>query len=45
MDDKDAGAQQNEQNLECRPPLQADLVNLCDQLNRVQVQIVKETAS
>lgn len=34
MDDQDAGAEQPSKNLECRPPVQADLVSLCRELNQ-----------
>ena len=34
MDDQDAGSQQPAENLISRPPTEADLVNLCRELNR-----------
>lgn len=34
MDDQDAGAERDGQNLECRPPVEADVVALCRELNR-----------
>ena len=34
MDDQNAGAQQPAENLISRPPTEADLVNLCRELNR-----------
>jgi hypothetical protein len=34
MDDQNAGAEQSPENLISRPPLQADLVNLCRELNQ-----------
>lgn len=34
MDDQNAGAQRDVRNLECRPPLQADLAALCRELNQ-----------
>lgn len=33
MDDQNVGSEQPAQNLECRPPVQADLVSLCRELN------------
>jgi len=34
MDDQNAGAKRDAQELECRPPAQADVVALCRELNR-----------
>ena len=34
MDDENAGAQRPGQDLECRPPIQGDVVALCRELNR-----------
>ena len=34
MDDQNAGSQQPAENLISRPPTEADLVNLCRELNR-----------
>jgi hypothetical protein len=34
MDDPNAGAKRDAENLECRPPVEADLVALCRELNR-----------
>jgi hypothetical protein len=34
MDDQNAGARWNVENLECRPPIEADLVKLCRELNQ-----------
>src|SRR5688572_13887302 len=34
MDDQDAGARRDDENLECRPPVEADVVALCRELNR-----------
>jgi len=33
MDDQNAGAERSAENLECRPPIEADLVGLCRELN------------
>ena len=40
MDDADAGAQPDKKELESRPPLEADLVALCRELNRRQALYV-----
>lgn len=34
MDDENAGAQRDDENLECRPPEEADVVALCHELNK-----------
>ena len=34
MDDENAGARRRRQDLECRPPLQGDVVALCRELNQ-----------
>ena len=34
MDDQNAGAKRDAENLECRPPIEADLVGLCRELNQ-----------
>ena len=34
MDDQNAGAKRDVKELECRPPVQADVVSLCRELNR-----------
>lgn len=34
MDDQDAGAKRDDERLECRPPVQADVVALCRELNQ-----------
>jgi len=34
MDDQNAGARRDAENLECRPPIEADLVGLCRELNQ-----------
>jgi hypothetical protein len=40
MDDPNAGPKPEVKNLESRPPLEADLVSLCRELNRLQVRYV-----
>lgn len=40
MDDPHAGQKPEVNNLESRPPLEADLVSLCRELNRLQVRYV-----
>jgi hypothetical protein len=40
MDDKDAGAKRDIENLECRPPVEADLVALCRELNQRRAKYI-----
>ncbi len=40
MDDQDAGAQRDAENLACRPPVQADVVSLCRELNQRKAKYV-----
>ena len=40
MDDQNAGPRRDFSNLECRPPLQADLVSLCRELNQREAKYV-----
>ncbi|HSU57377.1 MAG TPA: hypothetical protein VLT36_25265 [Candidatus Dormibacteraeota bacterium] len=40
MDDADAGAQPDKSGLESRPPLEADLVSLCLELNRREARYI-----
>jgi len=40
MDDANAGAKPDKEELECRPPTEGDLVALCRELNRRQARYV-----
>jgi hypothetical protein len=40
MDDPNDGAERDVRNLECRPPVEADLAGLCRELNRVGAKYV-----
>ncbi len=40
MDDQNAGEKRDDENLECRPPVEADVVALCRELNRRGTQYV-----
>jgi hypothetical protein len=40
MDDQNAGAKRDGDNLECRPPVEADVVSLCRELNRRSTKYV-----
>jgi hypothetical protein len=40
MDDQNAGEKRDVENLECRPPVEADLVALCRELNRREARYV-----